>query len=233
MAMNEETRENVALYALGLLEPEERSAMEDQLSQDRELATQLGHDAAVLSALALSAPSLSPSPHLRTVVLQRAALTAGGGRRSPFAAFVPWAIAACLVLTTALGWQQVWRLRQEIAELRASGDLAALQVARLESKAADLPEIRAEIVWSPATNRGVLRTVQLPVAPPGQAYQLWIFEKGDPSPRPAGVFPGGDAGEIAVRPAVPIRDAESFAVSIEPAGGSPQPTGPVILLGGV
>jgi anti-sigma-K factor RskA len=120
-----------------------------------------------------------------------------------------------------------------MAELRASGDLAALQVARLESKAADLAEIRAEVVWSPVTNRGILRTVQLPIAPAGQTYQLWIFEKGNPSPRPAGVFPGGDSAEIAVQPAVTIRDAAAFAVSIEPAGGSPQPTGPVILLGGV
>ena len=62
--MNEETRENVALYALGLLEPEERSAMEDQLSQDRELATQLGHDAAVLSALDARRPGAAATPQV-------------------------------------------------------------------------------------------------------------------------------------------------------------------------
>jgi len=47
------------------------------------------------------------------------------------------------------------------------------------------------------------------------------------------VFLGGDAQEIVFQPAVMIRDAVSIAVSIEPAGGSKQPTGPVILLGGV
>ena len=232
MAMNEETRENVALYALGLLEPEERSAMEDQLSQDRELATQLGHDVAVLSALALSVPQQSPPAHLRAIVLQRASLSGHGPKRIRFATFVPWAIAACLVVTTAVGWRQVWQLRQEVATLRSEADLTGLKVARLESKAADWPEIRAEVVWNSATRRGVLRTAPLPLAPPGKTYQLWVFENGDPSPRPAGVFEGGDAQEIVFQATGEVRDAVTFAVSIEPDGGSAQPTGPVILMGG-
>jgi anti-sigma-K factor RskA len=70
-------------------------------------------------------------------------------------------------------------------------------------------------------------------APAGKTYELWVI-RGDRAPEPAGLLAAGD-GPVAARAERVERPAEvtAFAVSIEPAGGSPSPTGPIVLAGAV
>jgi anti-sigma-K factor RskA len=74
------------------------------------------------------------------------------------------------------------------------------------------------------------------MAPAGEAkvYELWAI-RGDRAPEPAGVFTVGDEGSVATVGARIARPTEvtTFAVSIEPAGGSQTPTGPIVLVGQV
>jgi anti-sigma-K factor RskA len=68
----------------------------------------------------------------------------------------------------------------------------------------------------------------------GKTYELWAI-RGDQPPEPAGLFAVGAGGAIAARGAR-VDDpgaVTAFAVSIEPAGGSPTPTGPIVLVGAV
>jgi anti-sigma-K factor RskA len=53
------------------------------------------------------------------------------------------------------------------------------------------------------------------------------------APISAGVFVQGSPGEDAVRTAqvAPNTQPKAFAVTLEPAGGMPQPTGPKVLVG--
>jgi anti-sigma-K factor RskA len=66
--------------------------------------------------------------------------------------------------------------------------------------------------------------------PPGKAYQLWaIMDK----PVSAGTF-GVDTGHKCRHMAKGIPDPSrvtKFAVSLEPEGGRPQPTGEIYLVG--
>ncbi|MEO6027981.1 MAG: anti-sigma factor [Candidatus Binatia bacterium] len=68
----------------------------------------------------------------------------------------------------------------------------------------------------------------------GKTYELWVI-RGKNAPEPAGLIAVADARGGAIRvPKVPRpSEVTAFAVSIEPHGGSPAPTGPVILVGPV
>ena len=67
-----------------------------------------------------------------------------------------------------------------------------------------------------------------------EVYELWAI-RGEAAPEPAGLIPVGADG-TAARPIGRVPDpatVTAFAVSLEPAGGSPSPTGPIVLVGTV
>ena len=65
-----------------------------------------------------------------------------------------------------------------------------------------------------------------------QTYQLWLVPATG-NPISAGIFQPGQAGaDSSLTATVPAgTTAKAFAVTIEPAGGKPQPTGPKVLIG--
>jgi anti-sigma-K factor RskA len=75
---------------------------------------------------------------------------------------------------------------------------------------------------------GTLIADHLEPLSPDQQYQLWLIENGDRLD--GGVFDVGDDGygSLTVRAPEPL-DSYAFGVTIEPAGGSPGPTGPRVL----
>jgi anti-sigma-K factor RskA len=65
----------------------------------------------------------------------------------------------------------------------------------------------------------------------GKTYELWAI-RADKPPEPAGLLDVRGAGHVARVDTVPRpREVVAFAVSIEPAGGSTSPTGPIVLVG--
>jgi anti-sigma-K factor RskA len=93
------------------------------------------------------------------------------------------------------------------------------------------PGARAKVFWSEGAKRGILVAGNLQPLPPDQQYQLWVFENGKPVD--AGVFDVDAQGRALFesKDLSGIRGAENFAVTIEPRGGRPQPTGPIVLVG--
>jgi anti-sigma-K factor RskA len=71
----------------------------------------------------------------------------------------------------------------------------------------------------------------LPPLEKGKIYELWLI-KGTEPPMPVGVFDISSKNSIFSFNA-PMDDADAFAVSIEPEGGSKSPQGPVIMVGKV
>jgi anti-sigma-K factor RskA len=90
------------------------------------------------------------------------------------------------------------------------------------------------VLVDPASGESAVVLAGLSPAPTGTVYELWAI-RGDRPPEPAGLFTAGDEGAVAARGARIERPAEvtAFAVSIEPAGGSTAPTGPIVLAGAV
>ena len=93
------------------------------------------------------------------------------------------------------------------------------------------PRANAHLLWNPATQAGVLLTSGLPQIPRDRVYELWAFAGNEPVP--AGIFQVDEAGHAFLRlPPLPRgKRFGKFAVTSEPAGGMPKPTGPVHLLG--
>ena len=71
----------------------------------------------------------------------------------------------------------------------------------------------------------------LPPLPAGRTYQLWYLTGS--APVSAGIFKPDDAGRAAVtqQPPAPAPAVTGLAVSIEPEGGVPAPTGAIYLAG--
>lgn len=78
----------------------------------------------------------------------------------------------------------------------------------------------------------VFYAANLPALPSGRTYQLWLVPA-EGNPISAGVFPVDVRGNGAVLlPPLPTGvTAKAFAVTVEPVGGVPQPTGPKVLIG--
>ncbi len=78
---------------------------------------------------------------------------------------------------------------------------------------------------------GTLSVQGLPGLPPGSQYQLWLV--GDSGRTSGGVFSvdGAGCGVLRVSSPAELRAYTAFGVTVEPAGGSPGPTGPRVLGG--
>lgn len=88
------------------------------------------------------------------------------------------------------------------------------------------------MVVDATSGEAALLVAGLDPAPAGKTYELWAV-RGTQPPQPAGLFSMRPGGWAAVRmPGLTaVGEITAFAVSLEPAGGSPQPTGPIVLTG--
>lgn len=78
----------------------------------------------------------------------------------------------------------------------------------------------------------MLAANDLPMAPSGKEYQLWYIAGSKPVPR--GTFTTDQNGKVLVRDQLPptFQAGAVFAITLEPAGGSPAPTSEVLLHSG-
>ena len=107
------------------------------------------------------------------------------------------------------------------------------RLAFLHATAAPAPAAVARVVWNPDTREAVLLAAGLQQAPEGKVYEAWVIAGG--APVPAGTFQADANGKAVLRlPMVDeTRSVKTFAVTIEPAGGTAAPTGPMVLAGAV
>jgi hypothetical protein len=88
----------------------------------------------------------------------------------------------------------------------------------------------ARMFWDTARNTWTLAAHNMPALGAGRTYQLWLVTK--TAKISAGTFTPMN-GEAVVRATYPLsRDSlEAIAVTEEPAGGVPQPTGAIVIAG--
>jgi anti-sigma-K factor RskA len=92
------------------------------------------------------------------------------------------------------------------------------------------PNAYGQMIANPDGNSGVLIVADLAPLPSGKVYQFWLI-KGD-TPVSAGLFSVDTQGRglLSVSTSEPIGSFDAIGVSIEPEGGSPQPTGDIVML---
>ena len=108
----------------------------------------------------------------------------------------------------------------------ASSDLIRVDLAGQPSA----PQARARAFWS--RSRGLIFTASnLPPLPAGRTYQVWIVTPD--APLSAGLLRPGDGGDVHAVFTTPrdVARVAAVAVTIEPDGGVPAPTGEKYLVG--
>jgi anti-sigma-K factor RskA len=183
------------------------------------------------SALLADAATTTPPPALRDAVLSDITrvrplppLTVGGPvhRRRWFPALVA-AVVLALVGVGGAVWQP-WR--DDTSQTLSATD-QVLQDPDAQRVSQELPNgATATVVRSAKEHRAVIVTEDMPEPPAGKVYQLWLQTPTEDMV-PAGVMPTGGSTALLDGNA---DDAIGVGVSLEPAGGSPQPTEVVALL---
>jgi anti-sigma-K factor RskA len=260
---HEELRELTGAYSLGVLGEPERRELEAHLATCTTCAEELRGFRAVAQGLALAVEQHDPPAGLRERVLAVAGAQQGRVMPpAPQASSSPgvlWLAVAASIAAIALGLyamalrsrvsaldeqlravsartadteQQLAALRTESARTRlttailASSDARPIQLASPTGTAAS-----GRAFWSPS--RGLVFTAAgLPALPAGRAYQLWIIPPGG-APVGMGLLPAETTPAIAVASPPGVTRVATVAVSVEPAGGVPAPTGPIVLAGSV
>jgi anti-sigma-K factor RskA len=154
---------------------------------------------------------------------------------------------AALLVSLIVLWQQNRAMKNELARLttemktahdelaveRAARELVSTPGARMAQLAGTkmAPGAHAMLAYD-KMGHAMLMAKGLPVAPSGKAYQLW-FIVGN-KPMPGKVFTTDSAGNGTMQDQMPevARDSAVFAITLEPAGGMPSPTGEIYLRSG-
>lgn len=167
-----------------------------------------------------------------------------GGSRSWLAA----AAAVILLIAASAYWRQASNLQLRVADqnaqiARLQKDLASQkqEITWLRDPAVQLallsglelaPGAKARMIWNPVQSKGILYVQSLPALKADRSYQLWII--GDKGPVSGGIVEPDASGRgvltITTIPGKPHGNLQ-FAVTIEPHGGVPQPTGSMVLAG--
>ncbi len=85
------------------------------------------------------------------------------------------------------------------------------------------------MVVIPATGTGYVMAQGLPALEGGQVYQAWYLVGG--APTSAGLMGPSPSGVSVLAGLEPIPGTDTIALTVEPAGGVPQPTGSIVLAG--
>ena len=119
--------------------------------------------------------------------------------------------------TTTVMDKQLGALRQENQVLR-SDEFKAVALAGTKTA----PTAHARVLFNAATHKVYVDVRSLPALPAGKQYQLWALDKGKPVD--AGVLTLATATGEGLQHMKDIASAQTFAMTVEPAGGSINPT---------
>ena len=250
--------EDPDLYALGALDEEGRAALEAHVHSCVQCAQQVAAAQQRIALVGLTAEPVAVPPRVKEELMQRVRAERDAQhevvrQRRSWQWLVP-ALAMSTILFAALaGWQwsqnrnqarQIATLRGELADAQSRSldiaraseavDRVAVAAGTIHVALAPQPGMQtqtAAVLYNPRSGV-VAYFAQMQPAPPDKSYQLWLVPAAG-APISLGVFSGSEpAIEFTTRLSPGIA-ASAFAVTLEPKGGRPQPTGAKILVGAV
>lgn len=244
---HDELKDALSALALGALDSAERIEVEAHVRGCAECQAELQALLRVVDGIGLAASPVTPPEALRSKVLAnataqtqlsairpadvRAAVLPPLPPKPAGSWMMPLALAASLVLAAAALFY-AFRLHTEVDELRKTTRLlqsADLVRANMKGQTS-APNATGLALWSRA-NGMIFSAAQLPKLPAGRVYQLWTIT--GTTATSAGLLTPDANGAVRLELPVPANAAkpDAFGLTIEPAGGSPAPTLPIVLLG--
>lgn len=246
--------DDLDLYALGALDGEDRQALEAHLRDCPYCQQQLAAARQSTALMGLAAPPVAPPPQVKAALMDKVRAE----KRSPVAQSAPlktgkkhWglrfslgfglAAAALAFATYELAKQDLERGRQlQQLQAQVARDAAALQALGQVTGAPDSAQItllqqpggppgQAHVLYNARMGLAVY-SGQIAPAPSDKSYQLWLVPSSG-APVDAGLVDANQQNGAVVVRLTPGLAAKAFAVTLEPLGGRPQPTGPKVLVG--
>jgi anti-sigma-K factor RskA len=248
MTQSEHVLDWIPEFVLDLLDEKEIQQVELHLASCPACQAEVRAYQDVLTRLAVAAPQYAPAPELKARVLAGITATARGEKELLIPKSVPprqpwwqvfgriflspqrvWGVVS-LILIIILGisnlilWQQVNDLKTNPTQQ------ANFQVVNLFGTDS-APNSTGILVIDGAGEYGTLVVDHLPLLSAEYQYQLWLIRDGVRTS--GGVFSVGDTGYgvLPIESPEPLFTYPSFGVTIEPAGGSLDPTGEKVLGG--
>jgi anti-sigma-K factor RskA len=205
--------ELIAAHALDALDADEAAAAEQHLAECPQCRRQLAEFQAVAAGLALSVPQAPPPPDLRgrilasvePVVPAPAAQAAPRRRRR-----LSWQSIAVPALGLAVVALLIWNV-----SLRS--DVNSLHSSLSNDRTATMAGFGNVV----AQSGGTVRIFASPSAPPsGKTYEAWVITPAGTA-LPSGTFTSASTGFTLTQKG---HTGDTIAVTVEPAGGTKQPT---------
>ena len=242
-------------YLLDQVDDSERLDFERHLESCSECQRELRELEETLFSIPLALPQSTPRPQLKDKILAQIGYASTDRIASPAAGlWKPWAIAASILAAflagvTVMQYRESLHYTRTISILERESEGLRSTNQGLITKISSLTQPNIVFV-----NLGGLENFEavaasafilaaedslniffhnLPELPPEQRYQLWLIESGQP-PHPSVLFPpSGMVTEVVAPITIDAGNIATLAATIEPAQGSPQPTGPMVALGNV
>ena len=218
---HDEIRSLLPAYALGAVSAEELRTIRDHILGCDECMAEADSYGVAADGLALSVEETALPPGFADAVLAKVAHPQPAPARPAWnrwlAALAATSVLVIAALTAALFDVRDDLDRQQRALAQILRDDSGMTLAGVEGAAARMV---------PTPDGGLFAAAGLEEAPEGRTYQLWVID--DDGPHDAGTFEVDD-GSVLLEVDRSLGTAEAVAVTIEPDGGSAQPTSEPIL----
>lgn len=226
---------DIPAYAISALDSAEVAALESHLLTCEVCQSELSTYALLSDQLLLSVPPQQPSTMLRRK-LQAHLPSAHKTSKPKFSwSFTQISVSLAMIVLLALSifsiiqtqklYQQQSKLAQQVETSQLT--LAAMSYPETQALPITAENISGTLLLAKEQNIAVIITWNLPVLQSNQTYQIWLI---DPQGKrtSGGIFnsqPGLPYTSTTVSSPVGLVNFNGIGVTIEPAGGSLQPTG--------
>jgi len=251
MSVHEQFAEDLALQALGVLEGDERVALEKHLEECAACRLELEQLRGDMALMALSTAGPVPPQRARQRLLEAVAREprrVAASARPGWWTLVPWVAAASLAVGLVVVSLQKSDLQRRIAGLQneSAQQQAELQRARevvSTLTATDAMRVTLVAAKTPPQPQGkaiyvrdrsslIFLASNFQALPAQKVYELWLVPING-APIPAGTFkPDAHGSATVINPPLPAGvQAKAFAITVEPESGSSVPTMPILMIG--
>lgn len=238
--MSDELNVLAGAYALDALEPDERELFEEHLANCEECTAEVRGMRAAAAALSNLA-EVNPPPQMRGDVLSAIrqvrplppvvdnviALRRARTGRSVW----QLAAAACALIAIAVsGWgYSQHRAVQRSTTAQSSVVEQMLRASDVTATTTTLDQGKGTLLYSKSQHKVMLIAHGMPALPAGKTYQLWMLPS-EGNPVSGGIFEPDKTGNAQLAASGNLDSVGKMGISVEPAGGSAQPTAGAVKL---